>query len=63
MIFESLISDVEMVYSWFFTPLLLTGLVSLAAKSFAILSLNAREPLINEVGEWNRESRHLGFSD
>ncbi|KEI33621.1 hypothetical protein AR464_04500 [Ralstonia solanacearum] len=23
----------------------------------------AREPLINEVGEWNRESCHLGFSD
>ncbi|OPK46546.1 hypothetical protein CVV70_16965 [Ralstonia solanacearum] len=22
-----------------------------------------REPLINEVGEWNRESCHLGFSD
>ncbi|OYQ07279.1 hypothetical protein CVV70_21105 [Ralstonia solanacearum] len=24
---------------------------------------HAREPLINEVGEWNRESCHLGFSD
>ncbi len=23
----------------------------------------AKEPLINEVGEWNRESCHLGFSD
>ncbi len=24
---------------------------------------SAKEPLINEVGEWNRESCHLGFSD
>ncbi|MEJ7028216.1 hypothetical protein [Ralstonia solanacearum] len=26
-------------------------------------SAHFREPLINEVGEWNRESCHLGFSD
>ncbi|WP_197323296.1 hypothetical protein [Ralstonia solanacearum] len=32
------------------------------APHFSAVTL-AREPLINEVGEWNRESCHLGFSD
>ncbi|PNQ49264.1 hypothetical protein CVV70_12050 [Ralstonia solanacearum] len=27
------------------------------------LKVLSKEPLINEVGEWNRESCHLGFSD
>ncbi|ALF90126.1 MULTISPECIES: hypothetical protein [Ralstonia solanacearum species complex] len=27
------------------------------------MARHSREPLINEVGEWNRESCHLGFSD
>ncbi len=36
----------------------------LAPSSVCDLSIDVfREPLINEVGEWNRESRHLGFSD
>ncbi len=32
-------------------------------EAFEAFSFLSREPLINEVGEWNRESRHLGFSD
>ncbi|WP_197342629.1 hypothetical protein [Ralstonia solanacearum] len=34
-----------------------------ASQTEAESKIPTKEPLINEVGEWNRESCHLGFSD